>query len=539
MYIKKIKITNFKIFKEFSLELNQGINILVGNNGEGKSTILEAINLVLSGVIYGKYLKNELSQYLFNNEVIEEYLMSLETGEKKDLPSIIIELFLDGNNPELEILNGNSNSDSSFEKGIKFEIKFDDAYKEEYEALLLSGERLVTLPIEYYKLEWQSFARATVTLRSIPVKSVLIDSSSFRYQNGSDIYISRIIKNNLENDQKLKIAQTYRKIKEKFMEEDCINEINHTLDEKIGNKNLEISIDLSSQNSWESMLMTYLGKIPFQQIGKGDQSIIKTRLALKHDKTNEAQILLIEEPENHLSHTKLNELLNDIVKNVPDKQVIISTHSSFVSNKLGINNLILLNANTSIKLLDLDKETYDFFKKLPGYNTLRFILCKRVVLVEGPSDELIFQKAYLKRCSILPIEDGIDVISCGLTFKRFLDIALKLNIKVAVLTDNDGNYEENIDKKYGEYMDAPNILICASNDDTLNTLEPQFVEVNDVELLKSIFRSRSIFDKSSLISYLIKHKTDWALKIFELDGRNSYKINYPDYFEEAISWCLN
>jgi putative ATP-dependent endonuclease of OLD family len=260
---------------------------------------------------------------------------------------------------------------------------------------------------------------------------------------------------------------------------------------------------------------------------------------LKHDKTNEAQILLIEEPENHLSHTKLNELLNDIVKNVPDKQVIISTHSSFVSNKLGINNLILLNANTSIKLLDLDQKTYDFFKKLPGYNTLRFILCKKVILVEGPSDELILQKAYLKRRDNLPIEEGIDVISCGLSFKRFLDIALKLNIKVAVLTDNDGNYEENIGKKYKEYMDTPNILICASDNNDLNTLEPQFVEVNDIELLKSIFNLRRSVDKNSIISYLIKHKTDWALKIFELDGRNSYKINYPDYFEEAISWCLN
>ncbi|MFB1400513.1 AAA family ATPase, partial [Streptococcus pyogenes] len=40
--IKKVRIKNFKCFKDwFELDLNGGINILVGNNEEGKSTILE------------------------------------------------------------------------------------------------------------------------------------------------------------------------------------------------------------------------------------------------------------------------------------------------------------------------------------------------------------------------------------------------------------------------------------------------------------------------------------------------------------------
>ena len=61
MYISKIKIENFKCFKEvFVLPLNNGLNILVGDNESGKSTILEAIHLVLTGFLNGKYLKNEL-----------------------------------------------------------------------------------------------------------------------------------------------------------------------------------------------------------------------------------------------------------------------------------------------------------------------------------------------------------------------------------------------------------------------------------------------------------------------------------------------
>lgn len=66
MYIKKVKIQNFKCFKNFDLDLNKNINIIVGNNESGKSTLLEAIHLALTGVLDGKYLKNEINSYLFN-----------------------------------------------------------------------------------------------------------------------------------------------------------------------------------------------------------------------------------------------------------------------------------------------------------------------------------------------------------------------------------------------------------------------------------------------------------------------------------------
>ena len=63
MAVKKIKIRNFKCFCGlFELELNNGLNILVGNNETGKSTILEAIHLALTGLYCGKSIRNELSQ---------------------------------------------------------------------------------------------------------------------------------------------------------------------------------------------------------------------------------------------------------------------------------------------------------------------------------------------------------------------------------------------------------------------------------------------------------------------------------------------
>ena len=56
MYIEKVNIENYKCFSgKFSIEFRDGLNILVGDNEAGKSTILEAINLALSGILGGRY----------------------------------------------------------------------------------------------------------------------------------------------------------------------------------------------------------------------------------------------------------------------------------------------------------------------------------------------------------------------------------------------------------------------------------------------------------------------------------------------------
>ena len=87
--IKKAVIENFKCFEgRFSAEFNNGVNIIVGDNESGKSTILEAVNLALSGILNGRYLKNELSQYLFNYNVVGQYLTEVNNGKKPNLPEI-------------------------------------------------------------------------------------------------------------------------------------------------------------------------------------------------------------------------------------------------------------------------------------------------------------------------------------------------------------------------------------------------------------------------------------------------------------------
>lgn len=537
MKIKKIYIENFKSFKKLELDLNDGINILVGNNEAGKSTILEAIHLALTGLLNGKYLKNNLTEYLFNFECIQEYL-----EYPKILPYILIEIFFeDGKYPLFE---GNLNYEKKDkESGVSLKIAFDEKYQTEYNELRKEGD-IKTLPIEYYEIYWSSFARDNITSRSIPIKSAFIDSSSNRFQNGSDVYLSRIIRENLDESDLVKISQAHRKMRDIFMEDDSIQNINEKVKthSTLTTKELALSVELVSKNAWESSLMTYFDDIPFHYIGKGEQCIIKTDLALSHKKSKESNLLLIEEPENHLSHAKLNVLINKIKTGNEDKQIIISTHSSFVANKLGLKYLIFLHNKQTTRLDQLSPKTQKFFEKIAGYDTLRLILCKKAILVEGDSDELVVQKAYILQSGKLPIEDEIDVISVGVAFKRFLEIAEKINKEVVVVTDNDGDIDA-INKKYDNYLGAhmkPNIKICfdATVDPDLtigdkqynnNTLEPKILKANNLSKLNTIFET-TYATEDELRKYMKSHKTECALKIFDTEE----EMNFPPYIMEAI-----
>jgi putative ATP-dependent endonuclease of OLD family len=347
----------------------------------------------------------------------------------------------------------------------------------------------------------------------------------------------------LTDEDRVKISQAHRKLKDAFAIDDSIRKVNADLEQReISDKKVELSVDVSTKTAWETSLTTYLDDIPFNNIGRGEQCLVKTKLALSHKKSQEANILLLEEPENHLSHSKLNKLINHIKENHDEKQIIISTHSSFVANKLGLGSLILLNADKTtnvrkeVRITDLNEDTKKYFEKLAGFDTLRLILCRKAILVEGPSDELIVQKVYLKQKGQVPIEDEVDVISVGTSFLRFLEIAEKIKKPVVVVTDNDSDFDNNITKKYKPYESCNTVKICADDNNDLNTLEPQLAEANKekINTLREVLGidGTKYPDQQSVSDYMENHKTDCALKIFDTDK----DIDFPQYILDAINW---
>ena len=213
--INRIHIENYKIFESFNLEFNNDLNILVGDNEVGKSTILEAINLALTKRINCKQIDTELSPYFFNKKCVEEYLKKLNNNENPELPKIIIELYL-SDNGDLEFLRGNNNTDKLDCLGVKLEIVFDEDYTDEYSKLLEDKSQIKVIPTEYYKVHWYSFANKAITSRSLPIGLSYVDATTIRLQSGTDYYLQNIINTGLDTKERVALAVAYRNLKEKF-----------------------------------------------------------------------------------------------------------------------------------------------------------------------------------------------------------------------------------------------------------------------------------------------------------------------------------
>lgn len=529
--IKKIYIENFKLFSNFTLEFRDECNIIVGDNESGKSTLLEAINIALTRRFNGRFLESELTSHLFNQGAVRAFFGALKRGENATPPRILIELTF-ADDPGLEFLRGTNNSQREDALGVRVEVVFNDEYAVEYARFTEEKTGNTSLPTEYYKVNWLAFSGNPVPTRGLPLLTTLIDASTIRLQSGTDYYMQGVINDTLDPKEKVELSIAYRALKEEFYAKPSIGAINQRLELNHGDlsaKKLSVGLDVSQRAGWESGIVPHLDEIPFQYIGKGEQSRLKILLALQRH-TGLSRVILIEEPESHLSYSSLNELVSQIEDKCRGKQVVMTTHNAFVLNKVGLDRLVLLAGQKELRLSALSGETEQYFKKLPGYDTLRLILAKKIVLVEGPSDELILQKAYRLAHGSWPHEAGIDVMSVGLAFGRFLEIAAILaGIQVVVVTDNDGN-PDRVQTKFAEFEGFPNIHVCFSKDTDLRTLEPHMAAVNSPEVLSRVL-GRSFNTREDASEYMLANKTESALKIFEYQGEG---LNFPAYIQEAV-----
>ncbi|MFI9175959.1 ATP-dependent nuclease [Streptomyces lincolnensis] len=530
--LSKIVIQNYRAFRNFKLDFDPKMNILVGDNDAGKSTILEAISLALTGRLRGRLLAQDLSPYLFHKEAADEYIAALQDDRETRPPEIIIDLFLDSKTAPAELM-GTNNLLRINEPGVRIRVALNPDYEPEYKEFIKDPNQVRLIPTEYYKVDWLAFSGNGITFRSIPATASLIDASNIHLQSGVDYYLNGIINSHLAPDERVKLTRAYRSLRENFAADDSIVKINEKLrgaPSDVSDRELTLGIDVSQKSSWESSIVPHLDELPFQYVGKGEQSTLKILLAL-NKKVEDAHIVLVEEPENHLSFSNLGKLVKKISDKCEGKQVFITTHSSYVLNKLGLEKLVLLSATEGFRLDSLPVDTQDYFRKLSGYDTLRLVLARRSILVEGPSDELIVQRAYKDIHGCLPIEDGVDVISVrGLAFRRFLDIASLTGNVVAVVRDNDGTEAAEVQRKYAAHTAFPNISVHVGQDKAYKTLEPQLLKANGLAAMNTIL-GENFTSEADLLEHMEDRKTTCALTIFSSDQT----INMPEYIRDAVA----
>jgi putative ATP-dependent endonuclease of OLD family len=515
--IKKIKLQNFKRFCNFSVGLDDKLNLFIGDNESGKSSILSAIDIVLSGS--RSKVETIGLDCLFNSDTIQHFLNSAKKLE--DLPVLFIELYLDDQN-DFE-LNGRFNSDEVDCDGLQLLCEPNDALSKEIKEIL--GQQEPNFPFEYYSINFKTFSGEGYTGFKKYLRHVLIDNSQINNEYATRDYVKTMYNSNVQDAEKNKHQNEYRKYKEIFR-----NNVLADLNNRISD--YSFTVKTNSRTNLETDLTISENNIYIENKGKGRQCFIKTEFALKKRvRDGDLDVILIEEPENHLSHINMKKLIRKIIES-EDKQLFIATHNDLISTRLDLRKSILLNSNSlePVLLKNLPEETAKFFIKAPNNNVLEYILSDKVILVEGDA-EFILMEAFFHKIAHEKLDDSeVHVISVGGTsFKRYLDLAKLLQIKTAVIRDNDSNFQTNCIDNFSSYNENY-IQIFFDKDNERYTFEVALYQDN-VELCDDLFNAGR--RKLSVQDYMLQNKTDIA---YELLDKKANEINPPSYIKEAIQW---
>lgn len=522
--IEKIKLKNYKNFEIEEIIFNEGRNIFVGENGVGKTSILMALSYVLSGSY--SVIEKKGFQSLFNTKVIQSYLSS--DRQIESLPVLYIEIYFSNIvEPKNFELNGNQNTDRKKSSGLQMKISPNLGYLEEIKKSLETSN---TFPFEYYQLEFNTFGGISYNSYNKKHKITFeyIDSTSINSNFAMKNYVSRLYANQSDKEKRQKISLEFRELSNGFSEK-FYNEF-----ELEDTSDYKIKIKSSFESEFNERITAQKNMIDISDLGHGEKVLLGMESSLASSE-NEINIVLIEEPENHLSFLNMHKLVEMIEGNM-GKQTFIATHSNMIASRLDLSNVILLSNSSSLKLDQLDKGTASFFKKAPNTNILDFLLSKKAILVEGDAEYILMEKLYEVLRDSKTYQNDTALISCGgKTFERYLQVADLLEKKVAVITDNDENYEKNITNKYSSYLSNNEIGIFSDINEKNSTFEiclyNSNVEFYNVNLKKAQM-------SKGILHYMLENKAEAAFRLLEFMESSEYKNDYviPTYIKDAIEW---
>jgi len=107
MYISNLKLSNFRNYKQINLSLNKNINILIGNNGQGKTNLLESIYVLGLTKSHRSFIDNNLIK---NNETKCKIIGTINKNTYKTK----LEIDLENNKKNLYIDNTMINKNSDY-----------------------------------------------------------------------------------------------------------------------------------------------------------------------------------------------------------------------------------------------------------------------------------------------------------------------------------------------------------------------------------------------------------------------------------------
>lgn len=442
MYLKEVSIKNFRIFDDFQVVLNPGMNIIVGENNTGKTALLDAIRYAL-GTTSGEWI--HVSEDDFHNDETHFQIQLKFDKIEPNHASVFVEHLTheeceDGKRKSVLYVNYEATLTDQLRRGYRY-IKVEAKSGQKAEGPRIDKEIRDYLSATYLKplrdAETEMTAGRGSRLSQILSSAKELSSTSASFNDLIGIVTDanqRIVENEGIRKSKKNIQGHVKELT--FSSEQFEATINI-----LDGKNLDEMTDIEKGRVFRSILeklnLILDDEHPLQGLGYNNVLFIATELLLLQQEQDKSGLLLIEEPEAHL-HPQLQMKLLEFMRKEycnekPKLQCIMTTHSPNLASKASLDSLILMTKGGKAFSLrknetELDPDDYVYLEKFLDVTKSNLFFAKAVVLVEGDGENILLPTIANQLGRSL--EDyGVSVINIGNTaFARYAKIFQRKNL---------------------------------------------------------------------------------------------------------------
>lgn len=433
MYIEKLILNNFRKFQNLEIKFNKWLNLFVWPNDSWKTTIIDALKLVL-WTASNDYFKIQDSDFYNESNVfkIEAFITEFTDFQASQL--------LDWG-------------------GLNQEWKF--CLKVIFESTKTSNWFHTTVKAWTYQEEdWWSYLEPIVKdlIKAVylkPLRNAEVELKSWRNSRFSQILLSHPDVKKEWN----KLEETFKTfIKEKlepyFKWEDKnlvwnINEIFEKLLEKNKWVKWDITIDTSNLEEIVKTLSLLIeeSKNKKSWLWTSNLLLISAELLLLDElKWDKLWCVLIEEIEAHIHPQWQLRLINFLEEESKDLQLFLTSHSPNIASKVDIKNIFIFRDDKvfpmSEKYTGLDNKDYKHLWRFLDVTKSNLFFAKWLIFVEWIAEALIIPE--IAKILWYNLDSyGISIINVNwLSFDRYLNAFIRkewpdFDIKISVITDRD------------------------------------------------------------------------------------------------------